>query len=348
VPIEKVSFEDSLKKHVIDSKLCTGCAACVISCPYNSLGYIEGPKIVNECKSCGICANVCPRYKVPIVSIERFIFGRERSAGEEFGIYRRILMARTRDEDIIKVCQDGGAATSILISALEDGVIQGAAVSGEDSANPLKATPMLALSKKDLLRCSGTRYTYSPNLLAFRSGVQNKVGKMAFVGTPCQICAIRRIQMVPIKKYADALKFTIGLFCSESFVYDGLVRGLLQGKLNVKLEDIARINIKGKFLIKMKDGQVRAVSLKDVKEYACGFCDTCPDFSAELADISVGGLGLEGWTLIIVRTEIGDEILRSVEAKKMLEIKPLEDNKIMELLVKMSKRKREAFAGKTG
>ncbi|MEM2320672.1 MAG: Coenzyme F420 hydrogenase/dehydrogenase, beta subunit C-terminal domain [Candidatus Bathyarchaeia archaeon] len=346
MPIEKVSFEESLRKSVIGNGLCTGCAACVLSCPYNSLDYDGGPKVIGECKSCGICASVCPRYKVAISSIERFLFRRERSAEEEFGIYKRIFAARAMDENIIRVCQDGGVVTSILISMLEEGVIQGAAVSGEDSISPQKATPVLALSREDLLRCAGTRYTYSPNLLAFRSGVQKKVGKIAFVGTPCQICAIRRIQMFPLKKYVDALKFTIGLFCSESFTYDGLIKGFLQSKLSIKPEDVLKTNIKGRFIIKMRDGQVRSVPIKDIKEYACGFCSTCPDFSAELADISVGGLGLDGWTLTIVRTNVGEGVLKRVEDKEVLEIRPLEDSKIMELLIKISRKKREASAGK--
>lgn len=347
MPIERIGFDESLKKNVIDVGLCTGCAACVISCPHNTLDYEMGPKVVGECKSCGICASICPRYKVSMASIERFVFGRERNVNEEFGIYKRILVARTRDKEIMKVCQDGGVVTSILVSMLEDGVIQGAAVSGEDSANPLRAIPVLALSKEDLIRCSGTRYTYSPNLLAFRAGVQKKIGKISFVGTPCQVCAVRRIQMLPLKKYAEALNLTIGLFCSESFVYEGLVKGLLQNKLGIKPEEVQRLNIKGKFLIKMKDGQVKAVPLKDVKEYACNFCKACPDFSAELADISVGGLGLEGWTLTITRTEVGEEALKRAESKGILEVKPLEDAKIMDLLVKMSKRKREASSGVT-
>lgn len=347
MPIEKISFEESLKRTVIDNGLCTGCGACVVSCPYNCLDYEVGPKIISECKVCGICANVCPRYNVSIASLEQFVFGRVRRAEEEFGIFKRVLVAQTRDENIMRVCQDGGVVTSILVSMLEDGVIQGAAISGRDSMNPLKATPMLALSKEDIIQCAGTRYTYSPNILAFRSGIQKKIGKMAFVGTPCQICALRRIQMLPLKKYAEALKFTIGLFCSESFVHDGLVKSLFQEKMGIKPEDVEKVNIKGKFLIKMRDGQVRAVPLKEVKEYACRFCSACPDFSAELADISVGGLGLEGWTLTIIRTDVGEEIFRRVESKGIMRAKPLDDNKIMELLVKMSRKKREASAGKT-
>lgn len=344
MPIKKVSFEETLLRSVIEPRLCVGCASCVISCPFNCLEYFNGgPKLVSECKVCGICAQVCPRFNASLPSLERFVFGRERGANEEFGVYRRILIAQTSNDDVRRVCQDGGLVTSLLIFAIEEGIINGAAISSKSPDEPLKAVPKLALSRNDVLGCAGTRYTYSPNLLALREGVQNKIGKLAFVGTPCQIHAIRRLQMLPLKKYADAIKFTVGLFCSESFTYDGLIKYYLQGKMGIKLEEVAGINIKGKMLIKMRDGEVKAIPLKDIKEYSCAFCQVCPDFSAELADISAGGLGLEGWTLTIIRTDVGDEIVSGAESKGIIKTKPLEDKRLIDLLIKMSRRKRETY-----
>ena len=337
--IQKVSFEDTLKKSVIERLLCTRCASCVISCPYNCLEYVNGsPKLVSECKVCGICGQVCPRFNFSASSLERFVFGREHNANEEFGIYKRILMARTKSREIMDVCQDGGVVTSLLVCAIEDGLISGAALSGRSPYKPLKGIPKLALSKGDILACSGTRYTYSPNMLALRDAVQRKVGKLAFVGTPCQIHAIRRMQMLPLKKYADPVKFTVGLFCTESFNYDDLIGQLSKSGINPN--DVVKMNIKGKLILKMKDGAINTLPLKDIKAAACNFCNMCTDFSAELADISAGGLGLNEWTLTIVRTDVGDEIVKRAEAKGIIESKPLEDKKIIDLLVRLSKSKR--------
>ena len=338
--IQKVSFEDTLKKSVIERLLCTGCASCVISCPYNCLEYVDGgPKIVSECKVCGICAQVCPRFNFSMSSLEHFVFGRKRSADEEFGIYKRILVAQTKSSEIMDVCQDGGVVTSLLVCAIEDELISGAALSGRSPDKPLKGLPKLALSKNDILACSGTRYTYSPNMLALRDAVQRKVGKLAFVGTPCQIHAIRRMQMLPLKKYADPVKFTVGLFCTESFSCDGLIRQL--SKSGVNPNDVIKMNIKGKLILKMKDGAINALPLKDIKAAACDFCSACTDFSAELADISAGGLGLNEWTLTIVRTDVGDEMVRRAEAKGIIESKPLEDRRVIDLLIRLSRSKRE-------
>ena len=44
-------------------------------------------------------------------------------------------------------------------------------------------------------------------------------------------------------------------------------------------------------------------------------CQLCPDFAAEHADISTGGIGnLTDWTLTIVRTDLGRAIIDAMVA----------------------------------
>lgn len=340
MPIEKVSFEESLGRSVLPDN-CIGCATCVIVCPFKCLEYENGkPKLVKECKVCGICAQVCPKYDVQMSKLESFIFGRERAAEEEFGIGRRVLIAQTTDERIRKVCQDGGVVTTLLIHALNSGMIDGAVVSGVSDEEPLRPVPKLALAVDDLLACAGTRYTYSPNMLALGEAVQRKSSNLAFVGTPCQINAIRKMQMVPLRKFSSAVKMLIGLFCSESFTYEGLVRNCIQEELGVDPSDVEKINIKGKVLVETSSGQTRAIPIKQARKYVSN-CALCPDFSAELADISVGGLGLEGWTLTIIRTERGEELFQRAESARALNVRSVEKEKrILDLLARISRRKR--------
>jgi len=342
MPIPKLSFEESLEKIVVSADKCIGCAACVISCPLKILEYAKGmPKVMGKCTSCGICAQICPRYELSLPSVENFVFGRERKPNEEFGVYRRVLVARAKDKDVLKVCQDGGVVSALLVFALESGIIDGAAISGVSEAKPFYPVPKLAMSPEKILECAGTRYSYSPNLLAFQEGVELKKESLAFVGTPCQIRAIRRMQMFPLKKYAKALNFTIGLMCTEAFTYEGLMEKKIQGELGIDLRDVKKINIKGKVIVTMKSGEAREIPLKEVKEYAQKGCALCPDFSAELADIATGGLGLTDWTLTILRTEKGEELFERAEKKGLLKTKPIEQEKnALDTLVKLSRRKR--------
>ncbi|MDP3017573.1 MAG: 4Fe-4S binding protein, partial [Deltaproteobacteria bacterium] len=46
---------------LIDKETCTGCEACIPSCPFGALSMKEGIAVVDEkCTFCGACVNVCP------------------------------------------------------------------------------------------------------------------------------------------------------------------------------------------------------------------------------------------------------------------------------------------------
>jgi len=338
----KISFEHSLEKSVVATGKCVGCGTCVVVCPFACLEYIESkPKLVKECKVCGICAGACPRYEWSWSKAEQFIFGRERRVDENFGIYRKLVIAKAADEEILKVCQDGGVATALVAFALEEGLIDGAILSGKSLEKPFYPVPKLATTREEVLECAGTKYSYSPNILAIVEALKQKKTNLAFVGTPCQIHAVRKMQMAGLKKYVAPLRFLIGLMCSESFTYEGLMEAHLEQTLGINLQEIEKMNIKGKMLV-TTPSEVKAVPLKEIKQYVRSGCKLCDDFSSELADISLGGLGLNGWTFVILRTEKGEELLESARKAGILKTRPLEkDEFALNLLVKLSAKKRK-------
>ena len=341
-PLQKlVGFGEILVK-VVRAERCIGCSACVAVCPVGCLEYVEGkPKLIEKCRNCGICASVCPQYEYTWPALEESVFGRQRRPEEEIGVYRRIVIAQTNDENILQVCQDGGVVTALLTYALEKGIIDGAAVSGVSQDRPFYPVPRLATTPQEVLEGAGTRYTYSPNLLAFQEGIDQNKKSLAFVGTPCQIHALRKIEGL-LLEYINPLQLAIGLLCTESFTYEGLMEKHIQGKLGIDLHDIKKINIKAKVLVTTKSGEVKVIPLKEAKQYTRKSCTLCTDFSAELADISVGGLGLNGWTFTILRTEKGEELFDNAVRKGFLKTRPVEEEKrAFDLLLRLSKRKRE-------
>lgn len=339
----KLSFEESLQENVILKEICAGCGACILVCPFTCLEYTEEkPLLVKKCEICGICPKVCPRYDFSQQALEKLVFERERTPDEMFGVYRRLVIAQASDNNIFQSCQDGGVVSALLTFAFKSGMIDAAVVSGISREKPLFPIPRLASTPQEILECAGTRYTYSPNLLALQEAVKFKKKSLAFVGTPCQIQAVRKVEAVPLKKYSSMLRFTIGLMCTESFTYEGLMQNHIQGKLGVNLEEIKKINIKGKVLVTMKSGEVKAFSLAEAKQYTRKGCVPCTDFSAELADISTGGLGLSNWTFTVIRTKKGEEIFDKAEKAGALQTRPVEEEKAaLDLLIKLSKRKKK-------
>jgi coenzyme F420 hydrogenase subunit beta len=338
----KVSFEDSLAKDIVRAGKCLGCGACVIACPFNCLEYVnEKPHLTKECKVCGICAQVCPQYEWASPKIDSFVFGRERKPEEEFGIYRRLVVAQAADREILNVCQDGGAVTALLLFALKKGIIDGTIVTKKEHERPFYPCPTIATTAEEILQSAGTTYFYSPNILALTEAAEQKKNNVAFVGTPCQIRAIRKMQAIGLKKYVAPLKLLVGLACSECFTYEGLMENHIRGKLGIDPRSIKKINIKGKMLVTLDSGIV-SIPLVETKRYARQNCHFCKDFSSEFADISAGGLGLENWTFIIIRTEKGEELFSNAEENGVIKTRSVNgEANALALLNKLSRKKRQ-------
>jgi len=262
--LPKISFEDSLLKHIILNEKCLGCGACAIVCPFNILEYNgEKPFVIQECKICGICAEVCPQYKWSRTKIEKFVFNRERNIEEKFGIYKRMLLVQSKDQEVLEHCQDGGFITSFLINALEKGMIDAAVVSDVSKNKIFFPRPKLAKNSKEILRCAGTRYFYSPGLLSLRQAFKLKKKKIAFIGTPCQINAIRKMQQSEEKKFTSSIKILIGLMCSVCFNYEGLIENYLKNKYKTGLIDLKKMNIKRKLLLQTSKS-LKTVPLSEI------------------------------------------------------------------------------------
>jgi coenzyme F420 hydrogenase subunit beta len=258
-----------------------------------------------------------------------------------FGVYRRFAVAQSTNQLIREFAQDGGAVSGLLVYALESKIIDGATVSAVSGEKPFFPVPKLVTTPREVIGSAGTRYTYSPNVQALSEAAKQNRKAVAFVGTPCQIRAIRRMQHANLR-LARPVKLLVGLMCSKAFSYEGLMVNHIQNKLGINLHGVTRIDIKGKAMTVTADSKQTTIPLASVEKYARKACRLCNDFSSELADISAGSLGINGWTLLVIRTLIGEQVFTKAERAKAFITKSMrEDEPAFKLLQRLSKTKRE-------
>lgn len=331
-----------LFSEVVTSGLCTGCAGCVVACPHDVLGYndqegVYKPFHLEEeggpggCghgeRGCTSCTRACPRFRTWESEIDTHLFGRERLPDELAGQSRDIVLARATDPEIHERGQDGGLVSAILLWALANDKIDAALVSYlEGDGSTWKAVPGLARTREEILAASGSRYTYSANTLAYAAAVEGGSERLALVGMSCQASVPAVMRTRKAGKVGRRLGLSIGLLCSKTFD-DAIFPELLEAKYGLVRSDIVKMNIKGVLQIWMRDGAYHEIPLKECHAWTREGCKTCPDFAAEHADISTGGIGaFNDWTLTIVRTDAGREIIDGMLADGVIETRPGDDD----------------------
>jgi len=344
---------------VVTSGLCTGCAACIVVCPYDVLGYddtagryrpfhVEADGGAEDCthgvKGCTLCTRACPRFRNWETEIDTFMFGRERLDEEVFGLSQDVVLARAVDPSVNETGQDGGLVSAILIHALENDVIDAALVSYlEGDGRSWKAVPGVATTRDQVLAAAGSRYTYSANTLAYAEAIAGGAERIALVGMSCQASAPPVMTARRAGKVARRFVLTIGLLCSKTFD-DAIFPELFEARYGLRREDIAKMNIKGVFQVWMRDGSYHEVPLKEAHAWTREGCKLCPDFAAEHADISTGGIGAFGdWTLTVVRTDKGRELISAMVGAGVIEVRPGADDpaaiELMRKLARVSRRR---------
>jgi coenzyme F420 hydrogenase subunit beta len=350
----------NLMQEVQKPGFCHHCGGCVSFCTAINYGALETDETgrpryrdMEKCIECGICYDICPE----IGELDEEI--RRRAAWSmPLGRVIETTVARAKDEPIRRHATDGGAVTAILTHLMDIGRIDGAIVSKPVGA--FHREPALATTREEIIEAAGFHFdtshgmhlysdtysTYSPSIQELAPVMRRGLRRVAFVGTPCQIETIRKMEALGIVP-SDSIHFHLGLFCTGNFTFHEEQRKKLEEMGDFRWDDVDKVNVKETLMIHLKDGEVRRIGLDDLdfmKRYACRYC---ADYTAEFADISFGGIGAEkGWTTVLIRTPLGRAVFADARGKDLEELTHKESPKFaseaMNTVRKWSAKKKKA------
>ena len=344
-------YEQNVSKHIRPNKLtCRQCGTCAGMCP---TGAIEMERDVNGnyfplindtlCTDCNICIESCPGFSIDFKLLNMSIFNKspdDKLLGNYIGCY----LGYTTDNEVLKNASSGGIISSLLIYALEKGVIDGAVVTKLSRENPLKPEIIIARSKEEILSAAQSKYIPVPLNIAIREILHND-GKFAIVGLPCHIHGMRKAENLnpPLK---EKVVLHIGMICGHT---DNLQATYLHlRRKGIPIEELKRIeyragNWPGEVRATLKNGTIRSENYRasDFKHlHTCGFfmplcCTLCSDATNELADISVGDAWLpefekleHGISEVLSRTRQGDGMLQDAARDGKIRLMNLDAVKI--------------------
>jgi coenzyme F420 hydrogenase subunit beta len=311
--------------------LCHHCGGCVTFCTAINYGALElgedgrpRYKDIEKCIECGLCYSICPEIGELDEETKRRV-----AWSAPMGRILETTVTRATDPQVRAVATDGGVVTALLIHLFDLGRIDGAIVTRQ--TGPFQRQPWLATSKEEIIEAAGFHFdtssgmslfsevysTYSPSIVELEDVTRKHLNRVAFVGTPCQINSLRRMEVLDIVP-SGTIKFHLGLFCTGNFHFGPEQRRRLEEIGNFSWDEVRKVNVKEELMIHLHNDDIRFIPLDQLdfmKRYACRYCD---DYSAEFADLSFGGIGApEGWTTVMARSPLGRAVLADAKGRDL-------------------------------
>ncbi|MBE0659206.1 MAG: Coenzyme F420 hydrogenase/dehydrogenase, beta subunit C-terminal domain [Bryobacteraceae bacterium] len=279
---------------------------------------------------------VCPGRGVPFSELFQWL-GRECHS-RLMGPYAKLFTGHATDPAIRLQAASGGILSRVLIELVESGRVSAAVLIRQGVPSPEHASPVIAQTRDEILASAQSVYAVTPMLdvLPQLDGVQ---GRLAFVGLPDQVAAMRMLQAAG---HPTALRFDFiaGPYTGTN-MYHGAVRAFLRAqgvKDSVPIESLKwRAGEWPGYLEVRTAGGATYRAEKFYYNYLIPFyvslaCQLTPDFSNELTDLSVGDAWSPhfekmrgGHSVIAARSPLAVEILESLAARGEIRIDPIEE-----------------------
>ncbi len=313
--------------------MCCNCGACIAICPKDCITIEKSnigryyAKADSDCINCGKCLKTCP-----IVDSQD---NREKDelSGNKI---KESYIGKSCSHQIFSNSQSGGATTAILTYLFQSKQIEAALLCISNKGIPQAA---IITSAEELYKSQKSKYT--PVSLLSEAKKLLKYSSAAIVGLPCHIDGVCSI-IENSEKYRSIIKFKLGLICDRTLC-EGIIDSFCSYiKLSERPSEIywrAKGNINGKFYnyldspVVFTDGSGKnhiipkraRMALKEM--FTPPRCRVCYNKLNTNADIVLGDPWdldgtdyTNGSSLIIVRSDIGECVIKECTEKSYLEI----------------------------
>lgn len=193
--------EKSRKTHIVAPPDCTGCSLCANVCGHDAITMVwseEGfliPQVDEEaCISCGVCVKKCPALQ-PAPEYQDDL----KDTVPTYGAWHR-------DREVHRTSSSGGIFTALAEWTISrGGCVFGVVWKDKETAVFTKAETM-----EEVVPMRGSKYIMADLGGAFREvrAELRKERRVLFVGTPCQVHALRSFL---VKTYENLL--TVDIVC---------------------------------------------------------------------------------------------------------------------------------------
>lgn len=245
--------------------------------------------------------------------METRVHGRARDPdkGDElfFGPFRRMVKARLAEPR--EGAQWTGITTRLAERLLEVGAVDAVLTMAPDPADKWRPMPVLVTDPQAMAEVRGMRMGYAPLLALLEPARAAGHRRIAVIGIPCQVYALRRIEA---ELGFDRL-YVIGTPCSDNTTTANFHEFL--ALLSEAPDTITYLEFRADYHVELRfaDGRHRAIPflqlpLADLRpDFFPTTCRTCVDYTNVLADVTVGYMAGQGEQWLIVRNDRGEEIV---------------------------------------
>jgi coenzyme F420 hydrogenase subunit beta len=278
----------------------------------------------------------CSGQEVDFPAIDHYVFKGKGTHYPYFGTYLDLSIGYSTDPAIRRQGGSAGVISTTLIWLLEKKLIQGALVLGMSGEEPWLPRSFIAKTPQEVVSAAQSKYLVSP-INETLPELEKFDGALAYVGLPCQVHSIRKLQIAGHASVAK-IKYIIAPYCGLNLHFSSII-SFLRSHGEKDYHGIVDLQFRhgewpGNMRVEMKNGKVYILP-KFHANYLIPFhmmnrCRVCIDLANEFSDISVGDAWAphyeergKGFSIVIARSEKGKQILDQMVKDGVVDRQPV-------------------------